>query len=71
MVSIFNRFIGYNFLGLTAVPLLYHIPCFFSRAFAEMQQLMDPSRNMSRYRNLVNGEDVQGPYSIEKISIKF
>ena len=26
-----------------------------------MQQLMDPSRNMSRYRNLINAENVQPP----------
>ncbi|MCP3666027.1 MAG: hypothetical protein GY696_26610, partial [Gammaproteobacteria bacterium] len=33
----------------------------YQRLFTEMQQLMDPSRNMSRYRNLVNSENVQPP----------
>ena len=40
-----------------------------------MQQLMDPSRNMSRYRNLVNGEDVQPPivpfYPVVKKDLTF
>merc|ERR1712241_711029 len=39
------------------------------------QQLMDPSRNMSRYRNLVNGEDVQPPivpfYPVVKKDLTF
>ena len=43
--------------------------------FNEMQQLMDPSRNMSRYRNLVNGEDVQPPiipfYPVVKKDLTF
>ena len=37
------------------------IPSKYQRLFTEMQQLMDPSRNMSRYRNLVNSENVQPP----------
>ena len=40
-----------------------------------MQQLMDPSRNMSRYRNLVNGDDVQPPvipfYPVVKKDLTF
>ena len=40
-----------------------------------MQQLMDPSRNMSRYRNLVNGEDTQPPivpfYPVVKKDLTF
>jgi len=37
------------------------IPSKYQRLFNEMQQLMDPSRNMSRYRNLINAENVQPP----------
>ena len=40
-----------------------------------MQQLMDPSRNMSRYRNLVNADDVQPPiipfYPVVKKDLTF
>ena len=40
-----------------------------------MQQLMDPSRNMSRYRNLVNADNVQPPiipfYPIVKKDLTF
>lgn len=40
-----------------------------------MQQLMDPSRNMSRYRNLLNGDDVQPPvipfYPVVKKDLTF
>ena len=47
----------------------------YQRLFNEMQQLMDPSRNMSRYRNLVNGEDVQPPivpfYPVVKKDLTF
>ena len=54
--------------------LLIH-PFSNRRAFAEMQQLMDPSRNMSRYRNLVNGEEVQPPiipfYPVVKKDLTF
>ena len=45
------------------------LPTKYSRAFSEMQQLMDPSRNMSRYRNLVNGEEVQGGNSTDIIDL--
>ena len=37
------------------------LPSKYMRLFTEMQQLMDPSRNMSRYRNLINAENVQPP----------
>ncbi|CAB4069754.1 RAPGEF2 [Lepeophtheirus salmonis] len=51
------------------------VPAKYLRIFHEMQQLMDPSRNMSRYRNLVNGEDVQPPiipfYPIVKKDLTF
>ena len=40
-----------------------------------MQQLMDPSRNMSRYRNLLNGDEVQPPvipfYPVVKKDLTF
>jgi hypothetical protein len=51
------------------------LPGKYSRLFTEMQQLMDPSRNMSRYRNLVNAENVQPPiipfYPIVKKDLTF
>eukprot|EP00096_Caligus_rogercresseyi_P009497 TRINITY_DN3238_c0_g2_i1.p1 TRINITY_DN3238_c0_g2~~TRINITY_DN3238_c0_g2_i1.p1 ORF type:complete len:1352 (+),score=489.49 TRINITY_DN3238_c0_g2_i1:114-4058(+) len=51
------------------------LPAKYLRIFHEMQQLMDPSRNMSRYRNLVNGEDTQPPiipfYPIVKKDLTF
>ena len=37
------------------------LPGKYLRLFQEMQQLMDPSRNMSRYRNLINADNVQPP----------
>ena len=37
------------------------LPSKYLRLFTEMQQLMDPSRNMSRYRNLINADNVQPP----------
>ena len=37
------------------------LPGKYLRLFTEMQQLMDPSRNMSRYRNLINADNVQPP----------
>ena len=51
------------------------MPTKYARMFHEMQQLMDPSRNMSRYRNLVTGEDVQPPiipfYPVVKKDLTF
>lgn len=51
------------------------IPSKYQRLFTEMQQLMDPSRNMSRYRNLVNSENVQPPiipfYPVVKKDLTF
>ena len=51
------------------------LPSKYLRLFTEMQQLMDPSRNMSRYRNLVNAENVQPPiipfYPIVKKDLTF
>ena len=51
------------------------LPTKYARMFNEMQQLMDPSRNMSRYRNLVTGEDVQPPiipfYPVVKKDLTF
>jgi len=51
------------------------LPTKYQRLFNEMQQLMDPSRNMSRYRNLVNGEDTQPPivpfYPVVKKDLTF
>ena len=51
------------------------LPSKYQKLFAYMQQLMDPSRNMSRYRNLVNGDDVQPPvipfYPVVKKDLTF
>ncbi|XP_066987229.1 uncharacterized protein PDZ-GEF isoform X4 [Macrobrachium rosenbergii] len=37
------------------------LPTKYSRMFQDMQDLMDPSRNMSKYRNLVQNENIQSP----------
>lgn len=37
------------------------LPGKYQRAFSELQQLMDPSRNMSKYRQLVSAEQAQPP----------
>lgn len=37
------------------------LPGKYQRAFSELQQLMDPSRNMSKYRQLVSAEQTQPP----------
>ena len=34
---------------------------FFVCLFQDLQSLMDPSRNMSKYRNLLNGEHGEPP----------
>ena len=51
------------------------IPSKYQRLFTEMQQLMDPSRNMSRYRNLINADNVQPPiipfYPVVKKDLTF
>ena len=51
------------------------LPSKYQRLFNEMQQLMDPSRNMSRYRNLINAENVQPPiipfYPVVKKDLTF
>ena len=51
------------------------LPSKYQKLFADMQQLMDPSRNMSRYRNLVNADDVQPPilpfYPVVKKDLTF
>merc|ERR550534_1803669 len=51
------------------------LPTKYQRLFNEMQQLMDPSRNMSRYRNLINADNVQPPiipfYPVVKKDLTF
>lgn len=37
------------------------LPGKYQRAFSELQALMDPSRNMSKYRQLVSSEQTQPP----------
>ncbi|XP_057661272.1 rap guanine nucleotide exchange factor 6-like isoform X3 [Diorhabda carinulata] len=51
------------------------LPGKYQRVFAELQQLMDPSRNMSKYRQLVSAEQTQPPiipfYPIVKKDLTF
>lgn len=37
------------------------LPSKYQRIFSELQQLMDPSRNMSKYRQLISAEQTQPP----------
>lgn len=37
------------------------LPGKYQRVFNELQQLMDPSRNMSKYRQLISAEQTQPP----------
>ncbi|KAK2568320.1 Rap guanine nucleotide exchange factor 2 [Acropora cervicornis] len=52
-------------LGHSAVQRLKNtwdkLPTRHSKAFEDLQSLMDPSRNMSKYRNLLNGEHGEPP----------
>ncbi|XP_018335456.1 rap guanine nucleotide exchange factor 2 isoform X2 [Agrilus planipennis] len=51
------------------------LPGKYQRLFAELQQLMDPSRNMSKYRQLVSAEQNQPPiipfYPVVKKDLTF
>ncbi|BFZ03443.1 hypothetical protein BsWGS_06482 [Bradybaena similaris] len=38
------------------------LPTKYLKLFEDLQLLMDPSRNMAKYRNLINSEHVQPPY---------
>lgn len=52
-------------LGHSAVQRLKNtwdrLPTKHTKAFEDLQSLMDPSRNMSKYRNLLNGEHGEPP----------
>ena len=37
------------------------LPSKYSKLFSDLQEVMDPSRNMAKYRNLVNSDTVQPP----------
>ena len=37
------------------------LPGKYQRIFTDLQQLMDPSRNMSKYRQLISAEQTQPP----------
>ena len=37
------------------------LPSKYQRLFSDLQELMDPSRNMSKYRQLVASEQTQPP----------
>nr|XP_023024047.1 rap guanine nucleotide exchange factor 2 isoform X6 [Leptinotarsa decemlineata] len=51
------------------------LPGKYTRVFSELQQLMDPSRNMSKYRQLVSAEQTQPPiipfYPVVKKDLTF
>ncbi|CAG9864686.1 unnamed protein product [Phyllotreta striolata] len=51
------------------------LPGKYQRVFSELQQLMDPSRNMSKYRQLVSAEQTQPPiipfYPVVKKDLTF
>ncbi|GLV34005.1 PDZ domain-containing guanine nucleotide exchange factor [Carabus blaptoides fortunei] len=51
------------------------LPGKYQRAFSELQALMDPSRNMSKYRQLVSSEQTQPPiipfYPVVKKDLTF
>ncbi|KAK3711003.1 hypothetical protein RRG08_009593 [Elysia crispata] len=38
------------------------LPSKYSKLFQDLQSLMDPSRNMAKYRNLINSEHVKPPF---------
>lgn len=37
------------------------VPSKYIKMFEDLTELLDPSRNMSKYRNLLNAESVQPP----------
>ncbi|VEN33718.1 unnamed protein product [Callosobruchus maculatus] len=51
------------------------LPGKYQRVFSELQQLMDPSRNMSKYRQLISAEQTQPPiipfYPVVKKDLTF
>ena len=74
-LTIFFSFFKSSQFDFNKMQLFLNLDNLIFRLFNEMQQLMDPSRNMSRYRNLVNGEDVQPPivpfYPVVKKDLTF
>lgn len=46
------------------------LPSKYQRIFSELQQLMDPSRNMSKYRQLISAEQTQPPI-VSRLSSRF
>lgn len=46
------------------------LPTKYQRLFSDLQELMDPSRNMSKYRQLVASEQTQPPIVSHLIYIK-
>ncbi|KAJ8934803.1 hypothetical protein NQ318_015234 [Aromia moschata] len=47
------------------------LPGKYQRVFSELQQLMDPSRNMSKYRQLISAEQTQPPFHFWYLLILF
>lgn len=46
------------------------LPSKYQRLFSDLQDLMDPSRNMSKYRQLVSSEQSQPPIVSIPLTIK-
>ena len=74
--SMFAIISGLGHAAVSRLKLSWEkLPSKYQKLFSDMQQLMDPSRNMSRYRHLVNGDDVQPPiipfYPVVKKDLTF
>lgn len=60
--SMFNIISGLGYGATSRLKQSWEkLPSKYQRLFRDMQDLMDPSRNMSKYRNLLNSEHVQPP----------
>lgn len=60
--SMFNIISGLGHGAVSRLKMTWEkLPGKYQRLFKDMQDLMDPSRNMSKYRNLINSEHVKPP----------
>ena len=61
--SMFNILSGLRYGAVSRLRQTWEkVPTKYQKLFSDMEDLMDPSRNMSKYRNLVNnGDQVQPP----------
>ena len=70
--SMFNIISGLGYGAVSRLKLTWEkLPSKYQRLFRDMQDLMDPSRNMSKYRNLINSEHVQPPMVNSSASCQF